>query len=448
MRVSTVLLAAGLMLTAAAARAADLVVWWEEGHYPEEDAAVREIVAAFEQKTSIRVDLTLPSENDLPGRTAAAVEAGHPPDIVYGGDVAYIRYPRWAQEGRLVDLAGALGPLVARFDRDALDEAILLDATTGRRGLFALPMGRITNHVHAWRSLLEGAGFTLADIPQGWEPFWSFWCDKVQPAVRKATGRDDIYGVGLPMSARAGGDTEVNISQFIAAYGANYVTRDGKLVIDEPQVRARLVQALDGYTALYRKGCVPPDATGWDNASNNEAFLDQRVVLTVNNTLSIPGALQTERPEDYARNAVTLAWPRGAHGQPLAIKSQSSQLAVIRAGGHVATATAFVHFLVGEGWLAHWLNFAGDRYLPPMSKLLEGPFWLDPSDPHRMASVMQFMNQPRSYSYSAASGEWRHQQVEAEGVWPKAVHRVAADGISPEQAVDEAIARIKAILGE
>ncbi len=35
-----------------------------------------------------------------------------------------------------------------------------------------------------------------------------------------------------------------------------------------------------------------------------------------------------------------------------------------------------------------------------------------------------------------------------EEVWGKAVHRVVADGITPEQAVDEAIARIKQILGE
>jgi multiple sugar transport system substrate-binding protein len=35
-----------------------------------------------------------------------------------------------------------------------------------------------------------------------------------------------------------------------------------------------------------------------------------------------------------------------------------------------------------------------------------------------------------------------------ENVWGNAVHRVAADGISPEQAVDEAIARIKQILSE
>jgi hypothetical protein len=53
-----------------------------------------------------------------------------------------------------------------------------------------------------------------------------------------------------------------------------------------------------------------------------------------------------------------------------------------------------------------------------------------------------------AYSYTAASGDWRHDRVSSEQVWPKAIHRVAADGISPEHAVDEAIARIKQILSE
>jgi multiple sugar transport system substrate-binding protein len=38
--------------------------------------------------------------------------------------------------------------------------------------------------------------------------------------------------------------------------------------------------------------------------------------------------------------------------------------------------------------------------------------------------------------------------VRREFVWGNAVHRVAAEGISPEQAVDEVIARIKQILSE
>ena len=67
-----------------------------------------------------------------------------------------------------------------------------------------------------------------------------------------------------------------------------------------------------------------------------------------------------------------------------------------------------MRFLVGEGWLAHYLNFSNERMLPPMPKLLDAPFWLDPSDPHRMRSAIQLLSQPRSYDYAAASGDWQH----------------------------------------
>jgi hypothetical protein len=65
-----------------------------------------------------------------------------------------------------------------------------------------------------------------------------------------------------------------------------------------------------------------------------------------------------------------------------------------------------------------------------------------------MASVVQFATLPRRYDYVAASGEWRHELVGAEGVWPKAVHRVVVDGLTPERATDEAIARIEQLLSE
>jgi multiple sugar transport system substrate-binding protein len=84
-----------------------------------------------------------------------------------------------------------------------------------------------------------------------------------------------------------------------------------------------------------------------------------------------------------------------------------------------------------------------------MSKLLEQPFWLDPSDPHRMASAIQTLTRPRGYFEDIAlAANWQLSKVVLEKVWPNAVHRVAAEGIAPEQAVDEAIARIKEILSE
>src|SRR3954470_19228105 len=102
------------------------------------------------------------------------------------------------------------------------------------------------------------------------------------------------------------------------------------------------------------------------------------VVMTLNNTLSIPNALHATRPEDYDRNAVTLGWPDDARGRPLAIYTGYAEAVAFRDGGHAEAAEEFARLLVGEGWLAHWLDFAADRWMPPIRGLLEAPFWLDP----------------------------------------------------------------------
>ena len=88
--------------------------------------------------------------------------------------------------------------------------------------------------------------------------------------------------------------------------------------------------------------------------------------------------------------------------------------------------------------------------LRTMPKLLDAPFWLDPSDRHRMAVVMQVASRPMQYNYATVSGDWRYSLVNNEGedTWARAAHRVATEGISPEQAVDEAIVRVKEILKE
>ena len=333
--------------------------------------------------------------------TQAALEAGQQPDFLFGL-VTDNGLDQWAYEGRLVDLTEAVGPLASMFDADALEASTLLNGRTGRRALYTLPMGRSTNHVHVWTSLLQRAGFTLAEIPTEWEAFWSFWCDRVQPAVRKAMGRDDIWGVGLAMSVEAG-DTHVQYTQFQHAYDAYWVSPDGQIRVDDPAVRANLIKAMEAYTAVYLTGCAPPDAIDWENRSNNDRFVAQTVVMTLNTSLSIPNAIEASRPDDYRRNTATIEWPNDADDQPLPIFGNIYRGAVFQTEKPTALGKDFVRFLVEDGWLAHYLDFAGDRLLPPMAKLLEQPFWLDGSDRHRMASAIQTLTRPQHYDVGRAA---------------------------------------------
>ena len=227
-------------------------------------------------------------------------------------------------------------------------------------------MGRATNHVHVWKSLLEGAGFTLADIPREWEAFWSFWCDQVQPAVRQATGREDVWGVGLPMSAEAF-DTVVPVPPVHGCLRGGLRDPRWPTRHRRPGDQAKgSIKAIDSYTAVYRKGCTPPNSLTWGNLDNNEQFHAQAVVMTPNETLSIPNALKRERPEDYYENTATIEWPLGPSGEPFPIMGTVFPAVVFKDGGNVATAEEFVRFLVSEGWLMHYLNFSGERMLPPM----------------------------------------------------------------------------------
>jgi multiple sugar transport system substrate-binding protein len=271
---------------------------------------------------------------------------GAPPDFLFSS-VIERGAARWAYEDRLAELRGVLGPVLDLFDADTIEVSTLLNGKAGQRGAVRASDGRVSNYVHVWNSLLERAGSTLADVPQGWEAFWSFWCDQVQPAVRKALGRNDVWGVGLSMSAAAS-DTDEELLQFELAYKTPWLDSNRRPQVDDPAVRKGMVKALDAYTAIWRKGCTPPDSVSWTNIGNNKAFLARTVVVTPNPSLSIPAALNRERPDDYQRNAATIDWPVAANGQPLVITGYLNRAVVFKDGGHVATARDFIRSRSGS----------------------------------------------------------------------------------------------------
>jgi hypothetical protein len=91
----------------------------------------------------------------------------------------------------------------------------------------------------------------------------------------------------------------------VAAIQADRVMRDGQLTIDDPKIRRGLVEAIDSYTGIYRKGCTPPDAVNWStDARNHKAFLAQTVVAPPNGSPSISNA-----PKRIDRTTTTTTWP-------------------------------------------------------------------------------------------------------------------------------------------
>ena len=252
-----------------------------------------------------------------------------------------------------------------------LDNVRLRNGRSGETAYYAVPIAQYGHYIHVWKSLLDQAGIGLDQIPREWDAFWGFWCDTVQPAVRQATGRDDIYGIGLPMSADAS-DTITGLDQFRDAYGVAYLSPDGKPLLDDPAVREKVVQILTDYTAIWGKGCTPPSSAKWTNIDNNKNFHDQNVVMTINSTLSISNALQAKRPDDYYQNSVTIAWPNGPDGKPSPIETGFIRVVAFKAAKNVEAAKDFLRYLLSEGRLGAYFEASLGRGLPAMPALLDG----------------------------------------------------------------------------
>jgi ABC-type glycerol-3-phosphate transport system substrate-binding protein len=80
MRTRAVILAVAIVLAPLGAKAADLVVWWEKGVYAQEDEAVVESLAAFEQDSGKHAEFSFDPMEELPKRIEASLEVGRPPD--------------------------------------------------------------------------------------------------------------------------------------------------------------------------------------------------------------------------------------------------------------------------------------------------------------------------------------------------------------------------------
>jgi multiple sugar transport system substrate-binding protein len=425
------------------ALAADLTIVWEEGFYPEEDKALEAVVSAYEQETGNDVELTFYSQEEVIGKVRAALDAGDPPDLLRSLNVgSYL--PKWALDDVLADLSDVVKPIEGQFFPGVLENVRLPNDRTGESAYYAVPIGQYGHYIHVWKSLLDQAGVDLQDIPQDWDAFWAFWCDTVQPAVREVTRREDFYGIGLPMSADAS-DTVNGLDQFRDAYGVAYLSPDGELMLDDPAVREKVVEVLADYTAVWGKGCTPPGSAEWTNIDNNKNFHDQNVAMTMNMTLSIPNGLLAKRPDDYHQNTVTIPWPKGPGGTPFPIGTGFVHVVVFKQAKNVDGAKDFLRYLLSEGRLGAYLEASLGRGLPTMTALLETPFWQDTKDPHRTAAASQ-LGQPVAPSYPNLN--WKYGQVDEEAIWEKAVNRIVADGLTPEQAADEAIAQIKQILAE
>ncbi|MDA9422268.1 MULTISPECIES: ABC transporter substrate-binding protein [Bradyrhizobium] len=453
--VSLAVAAAGLFAATAPAFAQQktITVWWGKGFYRSEDDALIETIKKFEAKTGIKVELSQYAIQDMIPKTVAALDAGTVPDVAYSDSYDVQAQGKWAYEGKLEDLTDVMEPIKGRFVQNTLDASILYNDVTKKKAYYGFPLKQQSMHVQIWNDMLEKAGFKQSDIPNDWTGYWTFWCDKVQPAIRKATGQR-IYAVGQPMGVEST-DSFQSFYTFMDAYHVKLVDDDGKLLVDDPKVRDGLIKAMKDYTDTYIKGCTPPSSTTWKDPDNNVAFHNKTIVMTHNFTISIAAkwfedsqnqALTQEQRDAgkkaYEQDIITASFPKAPDGSTIKYRSDVKTGLVFTAAKNKAEAKQFISFLLQEENVRPYIEGALGRWFPVTKESQESPFWQ--ADRHRKAVYAQFKGGTAAFDFTK---NWKFTILNNENVWAKAMNRVVSEKVPVDKAVDELIARIKQVAG-
>jgi multiple sugar transport system substrate-binding protein len=439
------LAAAATLARPSIARAADktLTVWWNQGFYAAEDQAFRNLVAAWEKKSGIKVNLSLVTGVALDQKIVSALTTGQVPDLIYSDDGAAQTVPQAAWEGKLVDVSDVVETQKSELSDTALRSAQFYDNVAKKRSFYGVPFKALALNMPTWKTLVEKAGYQMSDIPKTWDKFFDFF-EPVQKKLR-AKGMRHVYGLGYTLST-TGADPNNLFNQVLVAYGGGgIVTPDGKPHLDDPKVREATVTALTRLTTPYKQGYVPPGAINWGDPDNNNAFHSQEVVMTPNDTISISSAVMDNK-QWYYHDIVTSPMPLGNDGKPVPVLLSVLLGYIPKGSKNIDGAKDFLRYLIQPTNLDTYLKEARGRWLPVMESIVKtDPYWLDPADPHRSVAIKQGVLGattvwPTVYNPGFA-------QVDAEHLWGVAEADVI-NGMKPQDATDKAFKQIAKIFAK
>jgi len=443
LRTSLAAVAAGTLARPYIANAAATTaeVWWAQGFVPEEDVAIKKVVADYEKASGNTIDLTITPFAPQRQKIVAAVQSGIVPDVFPNnpGEITAL----YAWDDKLIDVSDVVETQKEEYTETALLNTFCYNRVTKDRSFYGVPdtTGALPNHV--WRPLVEKAGFKIEDIPKTWDAYYSFFKD-VQKNLRKQ-GLRNVYGLGLNVTTN-GVDPNNVFNYFVIAYGGqNLVTKDGRLHLDDPQVKEAVIKAMTYPATAYKEGFVPPGAINWNDADDNNAFHAKQIVMDLDGTISTEVAVLSQgKKEDYD-DIVTMGLALSNDGNPVPSQAGNGTLLVPKGAKNVTVAKDFLKFIIQPKVNNERLKTGLGRNIPCMPSIVKTDhWWFD--DPHRAAYTTQGLLNPTVPQFWAFNPAYA--QIQNEHVWMQGWMDIIQSGMTPEAAAEKAFKRVEEIFAK
>jgi multiple sugar transport system substrate-binding protein len=421
------------------AAATTAAVWWVQGFAQEEDVAFRKAVEEYEKASGNTIDYSIVPYAPLRQKIVSAITSGSVPDLIPSTPTEAVVLFAW--DNKLVDVSDVIETQKDEFTESALLSANCYNGVEKHRSYYGVPFTTAALPNHIWRPLVEKAGYKIEDIPKTWDAYYDFFKD-VQRKLR-AKGERKVYGLGFQLTTN-GNDPNNVFNYFLIGYGGvGIVTKDGRLHLDDPQVREAAIKALTYPATAYKEGFVPPAAINWNDADDNNAFHAKQIVMDLDGTISTEVAIIADQ-QDY-NDIVTMGLPLGNDGKPVPSQVAYGFGMIPKGAKNVAVAKDFLKYLIQPKVSNEYLKTGLGRSIPAMTSIVKNdPWWF--ADPHRKAYVEQGLLGPTVPEFFAFNPAYA--QVRNEHVWSTGWIDIMTGGMSPEAAADKAFKRVADIFAK
>ncbi|HEY3107344.1 MAG TPA: extracellular solute-binding protein [Chloroflexota bacterium] len=385
-----------------------MLVWSDATFAPASDDYQTKVIEDWAKDKGVDIEVLRPGATQE--KIQAAIESKQLPDITQMDDG---RYTRFNPSGLLLDVSDMYAEIGKQWG-GFYPPAQKLATIKGKQGL--LPYSIDSSLLLYRNDILQEGG--IKEFPKTWSEMFD--------TMKKLQKPPDLYGVGFQFN-QAGTDSENTFSMMAYSYGASIVKEDSKTInVKTPEMLAFLTELKRSWDL----GIYPPGVTGWDNASNNTALQDEKVIV-IHNPASPLVWFRNNKPAMLPKIGVA-GTPAGPTGKAFNSAYIRDGFAIMQTGNqkNIDLSKELMRLLYTKDVYRQWIQLAFPA--PAVAGMEDHPVWQNPQRKGFLDAVKTgvIAGYPGESTEAAAELGTRNPFLTM-GI------RMAVDKWTPQQAIDE-----------